>query len=263
MGELRHVLCRPRSRHPRCPRRQLPRQSIHAPRGGGQDGFAARLSGQTNDALGNEQNLQIIVLDDTYNIAIGETRQTTVLDGVLVNDYVVGTGTLSIVTAPQHGSVTLNSDGTFSYTQTTYGYDFFVYQLMDGFGKSAQATVELLVEGLPRLPENAILTMTGSGLEFYDFSVGVGDSPLETDSVNVDYVGYLPNGSIFDSNNGITFSLQNLIQGFTEGVVGMNVGGMRRIIIPPDLGYGPNGNPGAGIGGEDTIIFDVTLNSIQ
>ena len=119
------------------------------------------------------------------------------------------------------------------------------------------------MDGLPELPEDATLISSDSGLQYFDFVVGSGDSPVFNSTVNINYVGYLPNGNIFDSNDFISFNLQQVIDGFSEGVDGMNVGGTRRIIIPPDLGYGPNGNPGAGIGGEDIIIFDVDLHTFQ
>ncbi len=118
---------------------------------------------------------------------------------------------------------------------------------------------------LPDLPEGAELTTLESGLQVYDFEVGEGGSPeSRADTVVVDYVGYLQrDGSIFDSGEGSTFGLNGVIDGFAEGILGMNVGGRRRIVIPPDLGYGENGNAGAGIGGDDVIVFDVTLHSIN
>ena len=115
---------------------------------------------------------------------------------------------------------------------------------------------------LSSLPLNAVIDTADNGLQVHDFRVGRGESPSSTDTVRVGYVGYLPDGTVFDSSEGIDFPLTNLIQGFSEGVQGMNVGGIRRIIIPPDIGYGPGGNPGAGIGGEDIIVFDVTLLGI-
>ena len=114
----------------------------------------------------------------------------------------------------------------------------------------------------PALPANAQLIATGTGLEVYDFEVGTGVSPTDGDSVVVEYVGYLPDGTIFDSNSRATFSLTGVIDGFEEGLRGMNVGGRRRMVIPPDLGYGAGGNAGAGISGTDTIVFDVTLLDI-
>ena len=117
--------------------------------------------------------------------------------------------------------------------------------------------------GVPPLPEDAELTTTESGLQYYDFEEGTGASPEATSTVRVDYVGYLEDGTIFDSNENTTFQLSRVVPGFSEGIIGMNVGGRRRLYIPPDLGYGENGNPNAGIGGEDTIIFDVTLLAIE
>jgi hypothetical protein len=119
-------------------------------------------------------------------------------------------------------------------------------------------------EGIPPLPDDAEIVTLDSGLQVYDFVVGVGDAPPdESADVNVAYTGYLPDGAIFDSNESANFNLQGVIAGFSEGILGMRVGGSRRIIIPPDLGYGPGGNPGAGIGGEDTIVFDVDLLAIN
>ena len=72
----------------------------------------------------------------------------------------------------------------------------------------------------------------------------------------------MPDGSIFDSNDDATFALTGVIDGFAEGLSGMQVGTRRRISIPPELGYGSGGLPQAGIGGTDTIVFDVLLKEI-
>lgn len=116
--------------------------------------------------------------------------------------------------------------------------------------------------GIPVLPDGATVTTESNGLQYFDLEPGDGASPAASDNVRVAYTGYLPDGTIFDSNNDASFALNNLIQGFSEGVQGMEVGGTRRIIIPPEIGYGSGGNVGAGIGGTDTIVFDVTLREI-
>jgi len=118
---------------------------------------------------------------------------------------------------------------------------------------------------LEPLPDDAVVETLESGLQVYDFEVGDGDQPeSRNDSVRVDYAGYiLETGRRFDTGTNIRFILTNVIDGFAEGILGMKVGGRRRIFIPPDLGYGEAGNAGAGISGDDVIVFDVTLLGIE
>lgn len=105
-----------------------------------------------------------------------------------------------------------------------------------------------------------------SGLIIYDVEVGDGETPGATDTVEVHYTGWLTDGKKFDSsrdrNRPFTFSLSGgVIKGWLEGVATMKVGGKRRLVIPPDLGYGPNGT--GPIPGNATLVFDVELLGIK
>jgi hypothetical protein len=116
--------------------------------------------------------------------------------------------------------------------------------------------------GIPPL-EGEIIE-TGSGLRYIDQAVGAGPVPTPTQCVTVHYTGWLTDGTQFDSSQGrapVTFSLAGVIEGWTEGVGGMQAGGKRRLIIPGDLGYGPGGFPPL-IGPNATLIFDVELISL-
>src|SRR5690349_18889416 len=103
-----------------------------------------------------------------------------------------------------------------------------------------------------------------NGMEFIDIQVGTGDQALAGKLVTVHYTGWLTDGKKFDSsrdrNRPFDFQLGagNVIRGWDEGVQGMRVGGQRRLIIPPSLGYGQRGAPGA-IPPNATLIFDVEL----
>jgi len=68
---------------------------------------------------------------------------------------------------------------------------------------------------------------------------------------------------LFDTNTGFTFTLGagSVIAGWDQGVVGMQVGGQRRLIIPPDLAYGSAGR--SPIPPNATLIFDITLTAVQ
>ncbi len=108
---------------------------------------------------------------------------------------------------------------------------------------------------------------TESGLRYTDLECGDGDEAAKGDSVEVHYVGKLENGKKFDSSRdrGETLPFQigagQLIAGFDEGVIGMKVGGIRELTIPPDLGYGEAGSPPV-IPPNATLIFEVELVSI-
>jgi FKBP-type peptidyl-prolyl cis-trans isomerase len=94
--------------------------------------------------------------------------------------------------------------------------------------------------------------------------VGTGDEAKEGQRVSVHYTGWLTDGTKFDSsrdkNRPFEFKLGNgdVIKGWDLGVVGMRVGGQRRLIVPPDLGYGIPGYPPV-IPPSSTLIFDVEL----
>ena len=103
-------------------------------------------------------------------------------------------------------------------------------------------------------------------LEIVDLAVGTGATAVNGDTVTVNYVGTLTNGTKFDSSidrgQPFTFVLGagKVIAGFDQGIAGMKVGGKRKLTIPPSLGYGIN--PQGTIPGNSTLIFDVDLLSI-
>jgi len=102
---------------------------------------------------------------------------------------------------------------------------------------------------------------------YVDLQVGDGPSPGPADSVEVHYTGWLTDGTKFDSSvdrgQPFTFSLKGgVIQGWLEGVASMKVGGKRKLIIPSDLAYGPQGRAPV-IPGGATLIFDVELLGIK
>jgi peptidylprolyl isomerase len=105
--------------------------------------------------------------------------------------------------------------------------------------------------------------ITDSGLRITDLVVGEGAEAASGQNVVVNYRGTLENGTEFDKSYGrgpFSFPLGagRVIRGWDEGVAGMKVGGKRRLVIPPELGYGSRGAGGV-IPPDATLIFDVEL----
>jgi FKBP-type peptidyl-prolyl cis-trans isomerase FkpA len=109
-----------------------------------------------------------------------------------------------------------------------------------------------------------VATVTASGLQIIDTIVGTGAAAKSGDTITAQYTGYLEDGTIFDGpalhGGPSQFSLSGVIQGWTDGVPGMKVGGTRRLVIPPALAYGAAGR--SGIPPNATLTFDIELVSI-
>jgi len=103
-----------------------------------------------------------------------------------------------------------------------------------------------------------------------DLLVGTGAEAVTGKTATVTYSGWLYDtkkadgkGTFFDGNSGFSFTLGagQVIAGWDQGVVGMKVGGQRRLIIPPDLAYGSQGR--SSIPPNATLLFDITLTGVQ
>jgi FKBP-type peptidyl-prolyl cis-trans isomerase len=102
------------------------------------------------------------------------------------------------------------------------------------------------------------------GTYIKDLVVGSGDSvSAETDTVWVTYSGRLKDGKLFDSGTNQRFLLAVLIPGFRAGLINMQAGGRRQVVIPSEQGYGEVSQPGAdgkiNIPRQSTLVFDVSL----
>lgn len=123
-------------------------------------------------------------------------------------------------------------------------------------------------QGEQFLAENALregVIVTESGLQYEVLKMGKGNKPAATDSVKVHYHGTLIDGTVFDSSvdhgEPITFGLNQVIAGWTEGVQLMPVGSKFRFYIPQELGYGSRA--AGDIPPYSTLIFDVELLGIE
>jgi FKBP-type peptidyl-prolyl cis-trans isomerase len=140
------------------------------------------------------------------------------------------------------------------------GLGFMVYLL---YG----STLLNLFDAKASAPANTQQTMIQSGVQVQDVKVGTGAVAAAGDTLVVHYVGTLPDGRVFDSsvdrNTPFAFQLGTgaVIRGWDEGMVGMRVGGERRLVIAPDYAYGSQ--TVGSVPANSTLIFDVQLLDVK
>jgi FKBP-type peptidyl-prolyl cis-trans isomerase FkpA len=116
--------------------------------------------------------------------------------------------------------------------------------------------------------DTTALTTTASGLRYVDVTTGQGEEASDGRTATVHYTGWLTDGKKFDSSRdrnqpfSFTIGAQRVIAGWDEGVAGMQVGGRRKLVIPPELGYGAGGAP-PDIPPNAILVFDVELMDVN
>ncbi len=125
--------------------------------------------------------------------------------------------------------------------------------------------VNYIASPTPALTQPPVQTFSPvTELKIEDLKIGTGAEVATGSSVTVHYIGRLTSGQVFDSSvpkkQPLVFQVGGgqVIKGWDQGILGMKVGGQRRIIVPPDKGYGPNGYPPV-IPPNATLIFDIEL----
>lgn len=148
--------------------------------------------------------------------------------------------------------------------------EIFMQFQQDMQAKKANAANEAKAAGIKFLEENKKNTdvkVTASGLQYKVITMGTGAKPSATSKVTVKYKGTLIDGTVFDStdNNGgepISFGLNQVIKGWTEGLQLMPTGSKFIFYIPSELAYGDQGAGGV-IPGGATLIFEIELLSFE
>jgi FKBP-type peptidyl-prolyl cis-trans isomerase len=106
------------------------------------------------------------------------------------------------------------------------------------------------------------MTRRASGMYVQDLTPGTGSVATRGRTVVVRYTGWLPNGKQFDSGEiSVTLGTNKTIAAWEEGLLGMRVGGKRRLVVPPNLGYGARG-AGNDIPPNAVLVFDMEVTSV-
>ena len=130
------------------------------------------------------------------------------------------------------------------------------------------ALIVIFLLPCPGQAAKEVMVRTSSGLQYADLVVGNGREAHAGEMATVHYTGTLVDGTKFDSlkdrNKPFSFRLGagHVIKGWDEGVEGMKIGGNRKLVIPPELGYGARG-AGSTIPPNATLIFEVELLDLR
>jgi FKBP-type peptidyl-prolyl cis-trans isomerase len=138
-----------------------------------------------------------------------------------------------------------------------------------GAGTSSSAPAAQSTTPAPAAAPSSATRTTSSGLQIQDTLVGTGATAETGKTVSVLYTGTFTDGTKFDSSADhgnqpmdVMLGAGSVIKGWDEGIVGMKVGGKRKLTIPPALAYGERGYPGA-IPPNATLVFDIQLMGVK
>ncbi len=204
----------------------------------------------------NNKEVKLVTTRDSLSYAFGVNVASSVkqekLDSIINSDLFV----------KGFNDVLSNSNPSMTSEQamkTIQGY--FMAQQEKESKKNIQISENFLAENAKKEG----VQVTPSGLQYKVITMGKGEKPTSKSTVNVLYKGALINGTVFDSssnNTPVTFSLDQIIPGWQEGIQLMPVGSKFELYIPYQLGYGEKGYPGV-IPPYSTLIFDVELVGIS
>lgn len=164
----------------------------------------------------------------------------------------VGIAGVAMLTNQKSVNTGINLNPSFSITVTPAPTNAIISNTQENASKAADM--------------GSVMTMQ-DGLQIQDEVVGTGAEAKTGDTVTVNYLGTLENGTKFDSSydRNQPFTTQigvgQVIKGWDEGIVGMKVGGKRKLIIPPSLGYGDQA--AGSIPPNSTLIFEVELLGVK
>lgn len=186
-----------------------------------------------------------------FGVLIGNSLKSTAVS-VDYNAFIKGVKDVSSKAGPK---VTLEKANEIAQTAVAEASE-----------KKAKEALEAEKKFLAENGKKAGVVTTTSGLQYEVLTKGTGAVPKATDTVKVDYVGKLLDGTTFDSSiargEPALIPLDQVIPGWSEGLQLMNVGSKYRLTIPSALAYGAQGAGGA-IPPNSTIVFEVTLISIE
>lgn len=183
---------------------------------------------------------------------------------ILVIIVVAAVGYFAFRHAPERSATTNNID-----TSQMNTYDGGTNTTNTSLDTSDNTNTNMNTNTEKRLLENFTPVTKVNSLQKIDLVVGTGKEVAAGATVSVHYTGAVAaTGEVFQSSKDfgdqpITFPLDGVIKGWTDGIPGMKIGGKRRLVIPAEMAYGSNPPPGSGIPANAALVFDVELVDVQ
>ena len=247
-----------------------------SPQAAGVEAQLKKLEREWFDAVvkGDAETLKRILADDFAALNddgafINKTRMAEMLQAGLLKLDEIRTDEFNL---RQYGNTAVvNGRATYIRNQKPLGQSSHIetwVKRADAAGRLRWQAVSWVSMPIKASVLGAKAMTTESGLRYEDIVVGTGPSPQPGQDVTVHYTGTLEDGTKFDSSldRGQPFTFKigvgRVIKGWDEGVMTMKVGGKRKLVIPPQLGYGARGAGGV-IPPNATLVFEVELISVQ